>query len=123
MLAPKPESAAQRLLEQGARTVAITLGAQGAVVAERGWARSLSAPRVEVCDVTGAGDVFAGAFLASWLEGGGAEEAGRLAVAAGANSGGGYGARGRLPNREEAERLARSMAAEGKRLGERSKAE
>ena len=123
VLAPKPESAAERLLERGAGTVGITLGAQGAVVAERGWVRSLSAPRVKVCDVTGAGDVFAGAFLASWLTGSGAEEAGRLAVAAGAFSVGGYGARGCLQNREEAEQLARSMATDRKGLEERSNAE
>jgi sugar/nucleoside kinase (ribokinase family) len=122
-LAPKPESAAKKLVDQGTGTVAITLGAQGAVVAERGWVRSLSAPRVDVCDATGAGDVFAGAFLASWLERSGAEEAGRLAVAASAISVGGYGARGRLPNREEAERLARSIVADREGLEERSNAE
>jgi sugar/nucleoside kinase (ribokinase family) len=122
-LAPKPESAAEKLVDQGTGTVAITLGAQGAVVAERGWVRSLSAPQVDVCDATGAGDVFAGAFLASWLEGSGAEEAGRLAVAASAISVGEYGARGRLPNREEAERLARSIVADREGLEERSNAE
>lgn len=50
--------------------VALTLGAGGAALFLNGkLAVRLPAPSVQVLDETGAGDVFAGAFLAAWLHG------------------------------------------------------
>lgn len=56
--------------------VALTLGAGGAALFINGkLAVRLSAPQVQVLDETGAGDAFAGAFLAAWLHGHPAEAA------------------------------------------------
>jgi len=101
----EPEAAAAKLNELGSGVVAVTLGSQGALVAGGGEMVRVSAPTVEAIDTTGAGDVFAGAFLARWLEGGTAEEAGGFAAVAGALSVTGKGARGRLPRRSEVEEL------------------
>lgn len=56
-------AALSRLLTQ-ARLVVLTLGAQGCEVYDRGGPRRFPAYDVEVVDPTGAGDVFATAFLA-----------------------------------------------------------
>lgn len=104
-ISPAPQTAAKRLLECGAGTVAITLGDEGALVAENGSMEVFSPPPVEVRDTTGAGDVFAGAFLADWLGGSDSGHAGRFAVTASSISVGGQGARGHLPERKEVERM------------------
>jgi len=118
-LDPGPARAAGRLRDLGAGVVAVTLGERGAVVAWKGGAALLRAPKVEARDATGAGDAFAGAFLAGWLDGLDAEGAGKLAVAAGAISVGAQGARGHLPDRPEAERLADRVEIERQRTDER----
>lgn len=121
-LAPSPASAAEKLVAMGAGVAAVTLGEEGTLVAQRGRVLRARAPAVEVRDATGAGDAFVGAFLAGWLGGEGTEGACRLAVAAGAVSVTGVGARGRLPDRKEAERFARSVVVEREKLEERSEA-
>lgn len=56
------ESLAERLLEAGARSVVITLGGDGSVVADgSGTIWRVPAYRVPVVDTTGAGDAFVGA--------------------------------------------------------------
>jgi ribokinase len=61
-----PEEAARRLLGLGVRSVVVTMGASGAVLADRTGVRRLPAVAVErVVDTTGAGDAFAGALAAS----------------------------------------------------------
>ncbi len=57
--------AARRLLEAGARTVVVKLGARGCAVFESGAETPVSGFTVDVVDTTGAGDCFAGAFLAA----------------------------------------------------------
>lgn len=121
-LDPSPSVAAKELLRLGVGVVAVTLGEEGALVAWRRGISWLRAPSVEVRDATGAGDAFAGAFVASWLDGQSVEDAGRYAVAAGAISVGAAGARGRLPSRWEAGRLAHEVAVERERTDERSEA-
>jgi sugar/nucleoside kinase (ribokinase family) len=106
VLAQSPRAAAERILEMGAGLVAVTLGERGALVGGPHGIVLLAAPTVEVVDTTGAGDAFAGAFLACWLDGASIEEAGAFAVTAAALSTEGAGARGRLPTRQEVEGLA-----------------
>jgi ribokinase len=68
--ADDPETAAQRLLELGPASVVITLGAQGAVLAEADGVSRVSADEVDdVVDTTGAGDAFAGALAAALAAG------------------------------------------------------
>ena len=121
-LDPSPALVAEKLLSLGARVVAITLGEKGALVATEGEVYSLRTPTVQVRDVTGAGDAFVGAFLAGWLDGHGAANSGRCAVAAGAISVGAVGARGHLPVRQETERLASEVSVARESIGERSEA-
>jgi fructokinase len=60
------EDAADRILEEGGRLVVVTLGAQGAFAAHRGFHVAVDAVKVEVVDTIGAGDAF-GAALLAWL--------------------------------------------------------
>jgi len=79
-------SAARVFLDHGVHTVAIKRGSNGcAVFGPQGeiWARGFAVPAV---DTTGAGDCFAGGFLAALHKGGTVEEASRLANACGALS-------------------------------------
>jgi sugar/nucleoside kinase (ribokinase family) len=54
---------------------------------------------VEAVDTTGAGDAFAGAFVAAWVAGSGFEDAAVLANAAGALTATGLGATAPIPDR------------------------
>ncbi|MET9250078.1 ribokinase [Nonomuraea sp. NPDC003709] len=61
----EPDRQARELLARGPRSVVITLGADGAVVAdmvaEDGAVHAVPSPRVAAVDTTGAGDAFTGA--------------------------------------------------------------
>ena len=75
--------------------VLLTLGASGAAVFRGGGGPELRpAPVVKTVDTTGAGDTFAGVFLAAWLNGEPWSAALRLAVAAASLSVGVEGAQG-----------------------------
>ncbi len=78
-----PEAAARRLAEllPGTRVV-VKLDAEGALVPVGKGFLHLPAPPVEAVDATGAGDAFAGVFLAGVLAGLPPAEAGRRAVRA-----------------------------------------
>lgn len=103
-LSANPEEVANEFIEQGVTAVAVTLGERGALVADGSGSWRVPAPEVEVVDATGAGDVFAAAFLTEWMEDRDVQRAGRFAVAASAISVEGAGARGRMPARQEVER-------------------
>jgi ribokinase len=60
---------AARELSQSAGTAVVTLGARGAIAAAGGCLEHVSAPRVEVRDATGAGDLFAAAYIWADLRG------------------------------------------------------
>lgn len=67
-----------------ARLLVVTLGPEGALVDPlEGGPVHIPATTVPVVDSTGAGDAFAGCFLASWLNGDDPIAAGRLATLAG----------------------------------------
>jgi ribokinase len=98
-------SAAPELLSLGPRSVVITLGAAGAVVADSSSATHLPAPEVGVVDTTGAGDAFVGALAVKLARGASLEEAASYAVRAGAAAVTKEGAQGALPTPEVVEAL------------------
>ncbi len=92
----------------GSADVVVTMGGDGALVVRRAAQTSvhIAAPAVATVDTTGAGDCFCGTLAASLAEGLDLTDGARLAVAAAALSTTAYGARGELPGRAAAERLA-----------------
>lgn len=80
-----PEELVERLLPR-VRSVVLTLGGDGALVADGDGVRHHRAPRVEVVDTTGAGDAFAGALAAALARGVALNEAAAAGVAAGAEA-------------------------------------
>ena len=78
--------------------VLLKCGATGCLVATRDRRMRIPAHRVHAVDATGAGDTFAGAFLARMLAGDGPEDAARYANAAAALSTTGYGAVAPIPD-------------------------
>lgn len=99
----RPGEIADRYFGLGARLVALTLGAEGVLVAEPSGNTLIPAPKVRLVDAGGAGDCFDGAFLARLLAGDDAVEAARYAVMAAAISVEGYGAVAPIPTRAEVE--------------------
>jgi arabinose-5-phosphate isomerase len=83
--ASSPEEIARELARRyGARVVALTLGADGALVLVEGRAHRSPAARVGAVDTTGAGDAFLGGLLAGLCYELGPDQAARLGCAAGA---------------------------------------
>jgi 2-dehydro-3-deoxygluconokinase len=79
-------------LRKGAKTVALKLGADGALVANVDQRFRISAKPCRPVDATGAGDTFGGSFLARLVAGDDIEAAGHYAAMAAALSTEGYGA-------------------------------
>jgi ribokinase len=78
------EACARRLLDLGPRSVVITLGAAGVVVADASVAVRVAAETVdEVVDTTGAGDAFAGALAAALATGASLADAVSVGMTAG----------------------------------------
>ena len=86
--------------------VAVTLGAEGAVLLEEGEevARA-EPPQVDAVDGTAAGDAFTACLLVSLLEGREREEALRRACAAGALAASRFGAQPSLPTAAEVDAI------------------
>lgn len=101
----EPEALVEGLLELGPRSVVVTLGAAGALLATGGSAHRFGAPKVEAVDTTGAGDAFVGALAARLAAGDSLEEAVPYAVLAGAVAVTREGAQSSLPTPDEVERL------------------
>ena len=82
--------------------IAVTLGAEGAILLEDGneVARA-TPPSVEAVDGTAAGDAFTACFVVSLLEGRARDEALRRACVAGAIAASRFGAQTSLPTAEE----------------------
>lgn len=64
-----PERYAEIFAEMGAKTVVLTMGAQGSLVSADGNVRYYPSRNTEVADATGAGDAFWAGFLVAWLDG------------------------------------------------------
>lgn len=80
----EPEEVAAFFLEYGTDVVALKMGSQGCYVATRDEAFALPVFPVQVVDATGAGDAFAGGFLAGMAKGWSLRQCARLANAVGA---------------------------------------
>ena len=79
------EEIAQQIVAEGkAEIVALTLGAEGAVLAWKDGVKRLLSPRVDVKSAVGAGDSFVGGLTYGLASGRSLEDAFTLAVAAGA---------------------------------------
>ena len=91
--------------------VALTLGAEGAVLLDDGEEIARAAPPpVDAVDGTAAGDAFTACLLVSLLEGRGEEEALRRACAAGALAATRFGAQPSLPTAGEVDALLEKRA-------------
>lgn len=86
-----------RCLALGARTVALKLGAAGALVADGRERHRIPPFPCRPVDATGAGDAFGGAFVTRRLAGDSLAEAGRYAACVAALSTEGYGAVDPIP--------------------------
>lgn len=76
---------ALELLDLGVRSVVITLGAEGSLVAEKGGVvTAVQSARIEVVDSTGAGDAFVGALAMQLADGRSLVDAARFASRVGA---------------------------------------
>ena len=93
-----PRVLAHALLEQGFKSVVLTLGADGALVADATGLTDIPTPRVEAVDTTGCGDAFAGAFVARLAEGAALDDAARYAARVGAFAATGHGAQDSYPS-------------------------
>jgi len=100
-----PAEAAQTLRSRGPRRVILTLGSEGACVADADGTRHFPAPRVTPVDTTGAGDTFIGAYAAALCEGRTVDEAIAFAQRAAAISVTREGAMAAMPTRAECEAL------------------
>ncbi len=76
-------AAARSLLRQGARSVVVTLGEDGALVCRAEGVSHVSTPKVNVVDTTGAGDAFAAGLAVALGEGRSLEDAAAFAVCCG----------------------------------------
>jgi ribokinase len=98
-------AAARRLLEAGAKAAVVTLGGQGALVADRDGDAYIEAVRVDVVDSTGAGDAFIGTLAYALARREPLRRAARLASAAAALAVTRIGTQASFPSRAELERF------------------
>lgn len=84
----------------GRKLTVITLGAKGCRIERPGQADvAVAAPSVEAIAAGGAGDVFAGTFIAEWLAQGNAERAARIGVKAASDKATRHGTLSAFPTR------------------------
>ncbi|MFG2285549.1 ribokinase [Streptomyces sp. NPDC048595] len=101
-----PAEWAQALRDQGARSVVVTLGGDGALVLDAAGIGEVAGVRVKAVDTTGAGDAFTGALATRLARGASLQEAARFAVRVGAAAVTKPGAQPSYPTRAELELLA-----------------
>ena len=106
--APTPDEMLAVLLGWGARTVLLKRGAEGVLLHVDGRRETVPGHAVAAVDATGAGDCFAGAFLARLASGDDVLAATRYANAAAALSTLGHGAIAPIPRPVDVERLLAS---------------
>jgi 2-dehydro-3-deoxygluconokinase len=94
----EPEAIVDHCLALGAKTVALKLGAEGALVANADERHRIPPFPCTPVDATGAGDTFGGAFVARLVAGDNLLDAGRYAACAAALSTQDYGAVAPIPH-------------------------
>ncbi|MGH2410428.1 MAG: carbohydrate kinase family protein, partial [Chloroflexota bacterium] len=114
-----PERHIGELLALGPRVVVIKMGADGALVQQRGQPRPRQIPVVPVTalDVTGAGDAFCGGFVARFADGADSYEAAMAGAVSASFAVEAYGIHGLLgvSARDRDERLTQLRALEKER--------
>jgi 2-dehydro-3-deoxygluconokinase len=106
----EPDAIADFYLRLGCPLVLLKLGAEGVLVAAPARRERVGGFRVEAVDATGAGDTFAGSFLARHLAGDDPFAAARYANAAAALSTTGYGAVAPIPRPDAVEAQLREQS-------------
>ncbi len=106
----EPDAIADFYLRLSCPLVLLKLGAEGVLVATPARRERVGGFRVEAVDATGAGDTFAGSFLARHLAGDDPFAAARYANAAAALSTTGYGAVAPIPRPDAVEALLREQS-------------
>ncbi len=104
--------AAAGLLENGPKTVVVTMGAAGATLVDASGSETVTTPQVEVVDTTAAGDALCGAFAAELATGKTPIEALRYGVIAGSLAVTKDGAQPSIPTRAQIDARARRSAKE-----------
>jgi ribokinase len=102
------EKAVKKLIKMGPSTVAITLGSEGCIAANKKETVKQPAYNVEVKDTTGAGDAFHGGFLIGLLKGWSLEKTAEFANAVAAIKCQHFGARSGLPTQKEVEQFLKT---------------
>lgn len=96
-----PDAVIDHFVSRGANIVVLKLGDRGAVVADGDGRHQIPPAPSSPVDSTGAGDSFAGAFLAYYLETGNPRKAGELAAIVAAGTVSGLGAVDPIPFRDD----------------------
>ena len=99
------ENAAKVLLTEGAQTVIVTLGANGALIVNKEVTKHIPSFKVDVVDTTAAGDAFIGGFASALLQDKPLEDAVRYGCACGALAATKFGAQPSLPTKEDVEKF------------------
>lgn len=99
----EPDAIADHYLSLGPKIVVLKRGDKGAFVATQGRRETIPAISVQAVDSTGAGDAFAGAFLAYYSETQDPFAAARRASQVAAKTVAGYGAIAPIPHRHQLE--------------------
>jgi len=95
------EAAATALLARGPKAVLVTLGAEGALLCDRGGMQRFPARKVQAVDTVGAGDTFVGGLATALAEGRSAADAVRFGQAAAAIAVSRVGVQTAMPKRAE----------------------
>ncbi|MGP4028295.1 ribokinase [Actinomadura sp. 3N407] len=96
-----PHEMAAALVRSGPRSVVVTLGAEGVVVADGEGTASIPSPKAEAVDTTGAGDAFTAALCLRLARGDSLRDAARYATRVGAAAVRKRGAQSSYPTPEE----------------------
>jgi 2-dehydro-3-deoxygluconokinase len=97
-----PDAILDHYLGHGARIVVLKRGARGVMIATPDARHTIPPAPATPVDSTGAGDSYAGAFLAYYVETGDIERAGHLAAKVAAGTVSGLGAIAPIPRRDQA---------------------